>query len=127
MNIKARKGTADKSKQTPKSGYLERTLVMAMSVMEIVEDDCKTDDGIEILVFSKKHAKTLVGKWFIDPMISNDWKVLDYETAKSYINKKITIRSPMTCHTENFRICRRCFGEKDIPTKYAGITAGQCI
>lgn len=122
-----RKGIADKSKFTPQSGYLERTMVMALSPLEIVEEDCLGSGYLKILVFSEKHSRTLVGKYFQDPYRVSDWKVLDYETAKSYINREILIRSPITCSTPNFRMCRKCFGEKKLPTNYPGIVAGQLI
>ena len=59
-----RKGIVDKSRATPKSGYLERTLVMAMGCMEIAEDDCGTQDGIEITVQNKEHVKSILNKYY---------------------------------------------------------------
>ena len=118
------KSIKDKSIQTPQSGYLERTIVMGLSILEITEDDCMTDDGIETIVFSKNHAKTLSDKYFKDPEKLEDWKLLDYRTALKYINKKIIIRSPMTCKTKHNRMCRKCFGERKFNTKYLGIVAG---
>ena len=62
-----RKSIRDKSKFTPDSGYLERTLVMALSVLEISEEDCDGSNYLEIPIFSEKHAETLVGKYYKDP------------------------------------------------------------
>ena len=124
----SRKGIADKSDFTPQSGYMERTLTMALSPLEIVEDDCQGLGYLEITIFSKKHAKTLVHKYYKDAINPQDeWQVLDYNTAVSYINKNILIRSPMTCSTPGFKMCKKCFGEKDLPTSYVGITAAQCL
>lgn len=100
---------------------------MALSPLEITEEDCLGSGYLKILVFSEKHCRTLVGKYFQDPYVTSDWNVLDYETAKSYINREILIRSPITCSTPNFRTCRKCFGEKRLPTNYPGIVAGQII
>ncbi len=101
---------------------------MALSPVEIIEDDCNCDTYLEILVFSIKHAKSLVGKYYRDPLeLSNDWGILDFPKAKSFINKKLYIRSPITCQTKNFRICKKCFGSREFPTKYIGITAGQIV
>lgn len=123
-----RKSIRDKSKWTPDSGYLERTLVMALSVLEIAEEDCGGSNYLSFVVFSEKHAETLVGKYFKDPQEPyNDWQVLDFFTAKDFINKKIYVRSPMTCTTENFKMCHKCFGERKFPTKYLGIVCGQTI
>ena len=113
---------------SPEYKDLERTMTMAFSPVEIKEEDCYTEHSLEILVFSKKHAHSLVGKYFKDVYdLNQDWKVLDFKTAKSFINKKIKIRSPMTCQTSNFKICRKCFGNRQFPTKYVGIVAGQIV
>ncbi len=123
----ARKGLVDKSNETPNSGYLERTMTMALGIIEIIEEDCNTDNCLEIIIFSEKHAKSLIGKYYKIPNEIMDWEVLDLKAAKSLINNKIYIRSPMTCQTPNFKICQKCFGEKDLPTKYVGVSAGQII
>jgi hypothetical protein len=124
-----RKSIKDKSRHTPDSGYLERTLVMALSMIEFDLDDCRTNNCLEFVVMSQKHAKTLVGKFYCDPndYPPDSWKELDLETAKSYINKKIKIRSPITCTNPNFKICRKCFGSKKLSTNYVGIVSGQLI
>lgn len=101
---------------------------MALSPLEIVEEDCHGLGYLEITVFSKKHAQTLVHKYYKDAISPQDeWQLLDYDTAVSYINKNILIRSPMTCSTPGFKMCQKCFGEKKLPTKYVGITAAQCL
>jgi hypothetical protein len=123
-----RKSIRDKSKWTPDSGYLERTLVMALSVLEIMEHDCGGSNFLEFIVFSDKHAETLVGKYYKDPQEPwMDWEILDFNTAKDFINKKIYIRSPITCTTPNNKMCRLCFGERQFSTKYLGIVCGQTI
>jgi DNA-directed RNA polymerase subunit beta' len=121
-----RKSLKDKYSATPASGYLERTMVMALSPVEIVEEDCYDSVGIEILVFSEIFAKTLIGKYFKE-CIADQWSLLTEDNVYNYINKKIWIRSPMSCKIPNFRICKKCFGEKDIKSKYVGIIAGQVL
>ena len=120
----SRKSIADKSVHTPQSGYLERTLVMGMSILEIVEEDCCTEHYIETIISSKNHAKTLSDKYYRDPQKNMDWEILDYRTAVSLINKKIYLRSPITCETPNLRLCKKCFGERKFNTQYIGIVAG---
>lgn len=102
-------------------------MAMALSPLEIVEEDCGSTTLFEILVFSDNHCKSLVGKWFKDPYKETDWEILDYQTAKKYINRKIYIRSVMTCKTKAFKMCRKCFGIRKYPTQYLGIVAGQII
>ena len=122
-----RKSIKDKSKHVPSSGYLERTLVMALSMIEIDLDDCGTDNHLEFIVMSNSHAQTLVGKYYQDPNDPRDWEELDQKTANSYINRMIRVRSPMVCSNSNFRICQKCFGSKKLDSKYAGIVAGQLL
>ncbi|MCF8354347.1 MAG: hypothetical protein K9H48_07830 [Melioribacteraceae bacterium] len=102
---------------------------MALSPLEIIEEDCGSENYIGTIIFSKKQVKTLVGKYYKLPneLLDGEWEVLDFETGKKLINKKIFIRSPITCQTPNFRICRKCFGERRFATKYVGIVAGQVI
>ena len=124
-----RKGIADNAKSTPESGFLERSLVMILSPLEIVEDDCFDTNGIEIIIMSEKHAKVLVHKWYKDPnIVDMEWKKFEnFNETKKYINRKIIIRSPITCKTLNFKMCQKCFGDRYFPTRYVGITAGQVL
>jgi hypothetical protein len=123
-----RKSIADKSRSTPESGYLERTLVMALAMLELDMEDCGTQTFLEPLVQSQMFAISIVGKYYRDPNQSNlEWKILDYKTAMSFINKKIEIRSPMTCINPDFKVCQKCFGTKKLASKYVGIIAGQSI
>lgn len=126
----SRKSIYDKQRFVPQSGYLERTIVMALSKMTITEDDCYTTDGITIDVINEAHAETLIDKWYAEDIDHNsysDWKLITEENVKDIIGKKIKIRSPMTCGIKDFNICQRCFGERQFPTKYVGITAGQSL
>ena len=102
---------------------------MALSMIEFDLDDCGTNTHLEFVVMSNEHAETLVGKYYCDPseLPQPEWKELDSVTAKSYVNKKICVRSPMTCINEHFKICKKCFGSKKLTTKYVGIVAGQLV
>jgi len=132
----ARKAIRDKSFNTPKSGALERTMVMALSILEVTEQDCGTDDLVEIEVFSESHAESLVGKYAI---CENDelnrklnWNreklnLITKDNCYLLINSRILIRSPLTCKTSNNRVCRICTGHVARDKKYVGIIAGQCL
>jgi len=119
-----RKSIKDKAKFTPMSGYMERTLVMALSPLELSMEDCGTNTYLEIIISSQKHAQTLVGKWYYNEA-SQNWEVLDLQTANNLIRTKIKMKSAMTCTAPNFKLCKKCFGTREFPTKYVGITAGQ--
>lgn len=122
-----RKGLVDKADVTPQSGYLERTLVMALGVIEITEEDCGTKDGINIIVIDGQHAKSLIGKYYKFKQ-EDDWLLLsDIKIAHELIGDEIILRSPMKCHTPNFRVCKKCFGEKKTRSLYVGVVAAQCM
>jgi len=132
----ARKAIRDKSFNTPKSGALERTMVMALSILEVDQYDCGTDDLVEVHIFSEDHAKSLVGKYAIskNEIIINklNWKadelnLITKDNYKYLINEKILMRSPLTCKTKNNRVCRVCAGHVARDKKYIGVIAGQCL
>jgi len=100
---------------------------MALSMIEIDKEDCGTDNHLEFIVMSQNHAQTLVGKYYQDPNSPRDWEELNLKTAISYINRKIRVRSPMTCVNPDFKICQKCFGTKKLDSKYVGIVAAQVI
>ena len=116
---------ADKGESTPKSGYLERSLTMGLSNIQIVEEDCGTTRFLRTEVINEKHKKTLIGKYI---RVNGQWEVLTEEIANSLkVGTKINIRSTIYCETPNQKICRKCWGTKETPTKYLGILAGQIL
>ena len=132
------KYTCDKNRATPMSGYLERSLVLNLSPEEFSEDDCKTNFGLVITIKSKDHALSLVGKYYgnIKPntisnagiaSVDNEWKLFTEDDVESSINKTFIFRSPITCQTKNFKICKKCFGEIHIHSPFIGIITGQSI
>lgn len=129
----------DKNRSTPESGYLERSMVLNLSPIEIAEDDCETNFGLVIKIQSKNHAITLVGKYYstYNPTFVskigitkaiNDWVLFTEKDIDSSIGKTFVFRSPITCQTSNFKICKKCFGEyPGIKSNLVGIIAGQSI
>jgi hypothetical protein len=120
----SRKGIGDKSKATPDSGYMERSLAMALSPLEIDMDDCCTTNYLKIHVINENHAYSLVGKNYV---IDNNSGTFDLETAISFIGKDVYIRSPITCINPKFKMCKKCFGERNFVSQYVGIIAAQSI
>ncbi len=98
---------------------------MALSPIEFHEEDCGCTSGLYITVFSKQHLRCLIGKYW-KKSVDDEWKLIT-GNEEDLIDQRIMIRSPMTCKTENFRICKRCFGEHHVRTRYIGITAAQVI
>lgn len=119
-----RKALVDKDRVTPDSGYLERTLVMNLSSIELIMDDCQTKFGLMIKIQNKKHAMSLINRWFLK---NDTWELATEQEVLKLIGQNIIFRSPITCGTQKFGICRKCFGNYNIQTPYVGIVAGQCL
>jgi len=119
----SRKGLTDSALKTADAGYLTRRMVDVAHDMIIRNEDCKTNEGIEIeakgergesferkifgrVVLKKivvgKTKKVLVGK---GELIDKD--KLDL-ILKNKI-KKVTVRSPISCQAK-FGVCQKCYG-----------------
>ena len=152
----ARKGLADTALRTADSGYLTRRLVDISHSVIVTEDDCGTDEGIEISAL------------FDDGVIVND-KPLSIETLAPRISGRfalhdvihprtgevlvganemitdtqakaiedagietVTIRSIMTCQCAH-GVCAKCYGKNlatgdpVLPGEAVGIIAAQSI
>ncbi len=126
----ARKGLADTALKTSDAGYLTRRLVDIAQDLIVTEEDCGTDDGIEVTPIKEvtqegerileplrdrivgrvsvrqlKHPAT--GKVIIkrNDLISED-RAIDIENA-GY--EKVTIRSVLTCESRR-GVCGKCYG-----------------
>lgn len=122
----ARKGMADTALRTADSGYLTRRLVDVSQEVIIREDDCGTDEGLE--VFEIKDGKEvieslrerLIGRYlcqdFVDKetgevLVSKE-KMIDDHDASIIIDagtQKIKIRSILSC-TAKHGVCQKCYG-----------------
>jgi DNA-directed RNA polymerase beta' subunit len=121
-----RKGIVDKSNITPKSGYLERSLVMNLSPIELDMDDCKSNIGFTILINSIEHAKSLKHRWYYKT--DNELELYDPIDLRNEVGKRRIFRSPITCQNPNFKICKKCFGHyPNIQSPFIGILSGQYI
>lgn len=128
----ARKGLVDKQEATPQSGYLSRMMTMNSSYITIDYDvdDCGTDRYLNINVFSEQHAKTLIGRYYLneqtgklEKITKNNYRDL-YEFCQKY-KKPIQLRSPIYCKHSNFRLCKKCAG--DFEWKNIGLLSGAFI
>ncbi len=145
----ARKGLADTALKTANSGYLTRRLVDVSQDCIVVEDDCKTSEGITIepviddgrvIVSLAENAlgrvsaediKSLDGKATIAKEGSMIDEAVADEIAKSGI-KSLKVRSVLTCKTLN-GVCAKCYG-RDLATgnmasigEAVGVIAAQSI
>ena len=145
----ARKGLADTALRTADSGYLTRRLVDVSHNIIIREQDCGTDEGIEVRAFrdDKEEIESLklriIGRTALtdvcDPktgeIIVEQNEEITEENAERIEEagiESVAIRSIMTCHSRT-GLCAKCYG-RNLATgesvnigEAVGITAAQSI
>ena len=122
----ARKGLADTALKTANSGYLTRRLVDVAQDCIVIEDDCKTNNGLTIkpVIESGEEMVSLsqrvLGRVPCDDIInsvSNEVIVKRKEIIEEHhlplIDKsnmlEMKIRSVLTCETKR-GVCAKCYG-----------------
>ncbi len=144
----ARKGLADTALKTADAGYLTRKLVDVSQDVIIVEQDCKTvngvdlavmDDGDEDLTTLRTHT---LGRTVLDDVLCPDGTVIvkagdevNEEACDLILSKNVTqirMRSVLTCEART-GLCAKCYG-RDLATggpveigTAVGIIAAQSI
>ncbi len=126
----ARKGLADTALRTADSGYLTRRLVDVSQDVIIHEEDCGTDDGIEVFEIRNGNEiieplnERLLGRFLVEDLkdeetgeviVSHNKLMKEYEAdkvceyMKSHGMEKIKIRSVLHCKSEH-GVCAKCYG-----------------
>ena len=128
----SRKSLADTALRTADSGYLTRRLVDVSQEVIVREDDCFESRGEKVrgisvaeLMSGKQSIESLEDRLrgrtaaedIIDPATGEVLvrlnEPIDYQMARDIVAKgitKATVRSVLTCRTEN-GVCARCYGE----------------
>jgi DNA-directed RNA polymerase subunit beta' len=145
----ARKGLVDTALRTADSGYLTRRLVDVAQDVMVTEDDCGTQEGIELSTVREGYEE-LIPLWqrlifripiknVVDPLTSKvlakGGEMIDTETAKNIYEsgiEKVEVRSALACKTKK-GLCQKCYG-LDLSTlrtanigEAVGIIAAQSI
>ncbi len=121
----ARKGIVDTALQTSVAGYLTRRLVDAAHDVIIIEKDCGDRDGI---VISREQAQEInqnfefkiIGRTALEDIkdgkriLVKKGEIINHKQSREIIeklseDKKIKIRSPITCQSTK-GICQNCYG-----------------
>ncbi len=126
----ARKGLADTALRTADSGYLTRRLVDVSQEVIIHQDDCGTDDGLEVFEIRNGNevieplSERLAGRFLVDDLIDKSTgevvipktRLMTEADAKRAVevmnsngDKKIKIRSVLHCKSKD-GVCARCYG-----------------
>ena len=136
----ARKGLADTALRTADSGYLTRRLVDVSQDVIIREEDCGTEEGLEIASIMdgnheiEKLSERLVGRYLLEDFTNEKGEVLVSKDhmmtpvdAKIIVDagvEKIKIRSILTCHSHH-GVCIKCYGSNLATGK--PVTVGEAV
>ncbi|NQY41057.1 MAG: DNA-directed RNA polymerase subunit beta' [Henriciella sp.] len=122
----ARKGLADTALKTANSGYLTRRLVDVAQDCIVTEDDCGTDQGIElsavmegadvVVSLSERILGRVTGEdvkapktgELVAPANTHIDEVLARQIEDAGVDR-IKVRSPLTCETK-IGVCVACYG-----------------
>ncbi|GAB5454124.1 MAG: DNA-directed RNA polymerase subunit beta' [Henriciella sp.] len=122
----ARKGLADTALKTANSGYLTRRLVDVAQDCIVTEDDCGTDQGIELsAVMEGADVVVSLSERILGRVTGEDVKAPKSDElvapANTHIDEvlarkiedagvdRIKVRSPLTCETK-IGVCVSCYG-----------------
>ena len=124
----ARKGSISTKFATPKSGFLGKQLAMASHRLMVTEKDCGTHNGILVQANDPDNEGAVLQQ---DVGGYKAGTVLLPKMLKELGDKKIMIRSPMTCQAEK-GLCQHCAGVRERGTfpplnDNIGVAAAQAI
>ena len=126
----ARKGLADTALRTADSGYLTRRLVDVSQDLIVREDDCGTEDGIEVTSIRdgneiiEELKERIEGRTALRDIVDKDTgqvlvaknQIISLEMAERIVGnfkeneeKRVAIRTALTCKSKH-GICRKCYG-----------------
>ncbi len=122
----ARKGLADTALRTADSGYLTRRLVDVSQDVIVREEDCGTEEGLELKAIREDGeileplAERIIGRVPAEDVINPDTGEVIIEKNQEITEEKmdeiasarleeVNIRAILTCKTQN-GVCQKCYG-----------------
>ncbi len=145
----ARKGLADTALKTANSGYLTRRLVDVAQDLVVIEEDCGTEEGLEMLpIVEGGDVVEPLRERILGRVVAQDIYATDSDEVlcprgtlldESWVAMleqegidRVMVRSPITCETKH-GICAQCYG-RDLARGYlvnqgeaVGVIAAQSI
>lgn len=131
----ARKSLGDKKLMTPQCGYLTRRLAFSALDMKINEEDCDTNEGVNLDI-NLSLGRTLLTDIRVNDAIISRNTIIDEENLdrlKMAGIDKIDVRSPLKCKLNKGGLCIKCYGRhlstrKEVQTGFAaGILSAEVI
>ncbi|MCL2860582.1 MAG: DNA-directed RNA polymerase subunit beta' [Oscillospiraceae bacterium] len=145
----ARKGLTDTALRTADSGYLTRRLVDVSQDIIVREEDCGTDNGIEVSAIKdgnqviERLAERLVGRYVVEKVVHPETgevlvttdEIISEDMAEKIEKlgiEKVKVRSILECKAK-YGVCSKCYGmglatrERVSLGEAVGIIAAQSI
>jgi hypothetical protein len=101
-----REGSFYRGAQTQLGGESTKTIYRMIGTSRIGEEDCGTKLGIPFII-TPQNRKRFEGFWAFD---GKREFLTTQDTLEPFVNKVLTVRSPMTCKTAGRNKCARCMG-----------------
>jgi DNA-directed RNA polymerase subunit beta' len=122
----ARKGLADTALKTANSGYLTRRLVDVSQDLVVIEEDCGTENGLEMMpIVEGGDVVEPLGERILGRVVAEDIYPADSDEVlvargelidercvamlEANAIDRVLVRSPITCDTR-YGICAACYG-----------------
>ncbi len=137
----ARKGLADTALKTANSGYLTRRLVDVAQDLVVIENDCGTENGLEMLpIVEGGDVVEPLGERILGRVLAEDVYPADSDdvlcergtlldeqwvaTLEEHAIDRVLVRSPITCETR-YGICAQCYG-RDL-ARGSSVNSGEAV
>ncbi len=122
----ARKGLADTALKTANSGYLTRRLVDVTQDLVVTEEDCNTDNGVNMKALVEGGeiiealSERILGRVVVNDIENPETQSVMYpagtlldeeavEAIESMGIDEVKVRTPLTCDTR-YGLCAKCYG-----------------
>lgn len=108
----ARKPLIMNARMMGNAGYFGKKMEELAGTVVLSKEQryCDTKHLVPYIIRTKKHLKKLVGKYYMDSLADDEYKVLK-ATDTDMIGKTIYARSAATCNCGQNEICSACIGE----------------
>jgi len=127
----ARLALQQRQDSIPKGGELQRKFFFVIGIIkQDKEVDCcfkKTGKSkyFEIEIKNKTYLQALNHRWFLNEETGEEELI---DPSKTHlIGTRIKLRTPITCQLPNYRVCKKCLGEKRPLTANLGAPVGQYL
>jgi len=115
---RSRTGLIDKKLHVAEAGYFTRKLVELLYPVSVAQEDCSTDDGIELkqsfiqhLEMRKYSLERLILGRYVRKTMDREWALVTRRNIDNFRDCDLLLRSPIKCaSSDRYGICSKCAG-----------------